>query len=208
MVVFELIQKLPKEPLKLVAVIAAGAVSGLLAYFEVFKLPWNLDAALMGVIFVYAGHLLRKPDGLAKLRKLPPWKLVPLFLLLLIAGLCSVFGNPAEHVSFDNNRYGNVFLMLSGGLTISFVLFGLFDRIPWKGPIAKLLSWLGRHTVFIMGFDFFLGTVVRNVLEAVGLNHWALMFGIKTVILTVGCLAWTWCIGKIKNKSLRQALSF
>ena len=207
LVIFGLIQKLKSEPLKIILIIAAGTVSGLLSFFEVFKLPWNLDSALMGVGFIYVGYMIKRLDVLEKMRKTSIAWQVLLLLLLGTAGMFSIYFNP-DRASFNNNRYGNVFLMIGGAITICFVVFYLCYRIPWKGWIAKYLSWLGKHTIFIMGFDLFCRSVARGILEKIGFNNWASVFIFRVVVLSAGCLVWTWCVNKIRNESIRKALSY
>lgn len=207
LVIFGWIQKLKSEPLKIVLIIAAGTGSGLLSFFEMYKLPWNLDTALMGVFFLYVGYMIHRLDVLGKMKQVSiVWQML-ITLLLGTAGMLSIYFNP-DRASFDNNRYGNVFLMIIGAITTCFVVFYLCYRIPWKGWIAKYLSYLGKHTIFILGFDFFCGSVARGILGKIGFNHWASVFVFKVVVLTAGCLIWNWCVNKIRNESVRKALTY
>lgn len=207
LVLFGFIQKLNSEPVKILLIIAAITVSGLLSYFKVMKLPWNLDSAMMSLVFIYAGLMIKKLDILEKMRKLSVVKQVLFLVFTGTAGLFFVYMNPVL-VSFGYNRYGNVIFMLSGALTLSFITFYLCYRIPWKGPVAKYLAYLGMHTIFVLGFDYFFGSIARNVIGLQGVEDWAPVFIFKVVALSVTCLVWNWCVGKIKNKPIRDALSY
>ena len=51
-------------------------------------------------------------------------------------------------VDFDNNEYGNPLLCLCSRLANDH-----------KNPMIHAVSSLGRHTVFVMGFDYFAGSL-------------------------------------------------
>ena len=189
-------------------IIVFGTASSLLSYFEVFKLPWNIDTAMMAVVFIYLGHQLKSHMLMDEIKKARTITQISICVLLLFVGVTAIYFNPIETVSFDGNRYGNVFLMLIGAFSICFVLFYFCYIIPWKGVISKYLSWLGQHTIFIMGFDYFSGSLSRGILSMAGLANWACEFVLKVIILTIGCIFWSFVVSKIKIESIRQTLSF
>lgn len=74
------------------------------------------------------------------------------------------------------------------------VLLFICKQLHWLGRIASVLSWFGQHTLFIMGFDYFAGSLTRSVLSKVGFQNWLLIFILKPAFLTAGCMAWNWAI--------------
>ena len=64
-------------------------------------------------------------------------------------------------VDFDNNEYGNPLLIKIGAAGFSMPLLCLCSRLAndHKNPMIHAVSSLGRHTVFVMGFDYFAGSL-------------------------------------------------
>ena len=98
--------------------------------------------------------------------------------------------------------------MIIGAFSTSFVLFYLCYLIFWSGIIAEVISWFGRHTIFILGFDYLSGTIARMVLERFNYDCWASIFVLKIIILSVGCLIWTVVVKKVKIEVIRKSLLF
>lgn len=207
-VIFECIQKFHKQSVKAVLVIASGIISTLLSYFNIFKLPWNIDTALMAVVFLYAGHILKQTNLLEKLKDLTLFSQILIFPIMGVLGMLAIIYNPTDSVSFDGNHYGNCLLMIVGALLICLILFYLCYIVPWGGICAKVLSWYGKHTVFIMGFDYFAGSIARGVLSKLGLEKWPSLFLIKVILLAVLCLIWNFLVGRIKSIGVRKMLLF
>lgn len=125
-------------------------------------------------------------------------------LLLIIGSICIVL-NPVEQVNFDDNHYGNLFFMLCGAACFNFGIITLcfINKDKMEGRIASCLSFLGRHTMFIMGFDYFSGNVSTIVFNQFGIGIGPVIFISKMTILVVGIHIWYFLIKKcpkcIKN---------
>lgn len=206
--VFDAVQRVQSCWIRFALIGAMGVCSALLSHFNVFKLPWNIDTAMMGTVFVTFGFLMKQYGLLQRFNAQSFSTKTLLIILFTFVGYIAILMNPVESVDFDGNPYGNVILMLIGSIPICFVLFYLSYRTLWKGLITNYLSWLGQHTIFIMGFDYFSGSIARGVLEKVEFDNWASVFVLKAILLTIGCLLWNWAVSKIKNKSIRQALAY
>ena len=205
---YEIIHKINNYIIQALVILLLGLCSALLSYFDIFKLLFNIDTAMMGTVFILTGSVLRKYDILGKIKRYTLPKKVLVFVIISTFGVFGICYNPIDMVNFDNNRYGDVLLMLIGAVSISLVLIFLCYVIKWKGLIANGLSWFGRHTIFIMGFDYFSGGVASKILTKTRLQNWASMFAMKILILLVGCLIWTAIVRKIKWVSVRKMLSF
>ena len=212
MLLFELVQRINSAKLKVAILVGLGLCSALLSYFEVFKLPWNIDSAMMAVGFVGLGFYAKKKGVLQWLSNQILFVRIIAITALIAIGCAAIMLNPVSLVSFDSNRYGNVALMYVGALSITFVFFFLFYRIPWKGKTANYMSFFGKHTIFFMGFDSFSGLIAKSVLGRCGLTersvNWVLEFMMKIVLLTVACIVYNFIIKQIKNEPIKNALSF
>lgn len=177
-------------------------VSSMLSIYEVHKLPWNIDTALMAILFVDAGHYLRNNEIRQSNYR------VMLGLLALSIGYCCISLNPIEMVNFNNNRYGNVLLMITGALLVSIIHIYCFKKFSHKGLIENYLSWVGKHTLFFMGFDYFVRGLVADIFRGLNINNWFISFVFKTILLSMGCFAWNTLIAMIPIRSARDALEF
>ena len=173
-------------------IIIAAALSFILDKFKVPKLPWNIDTGLMSLFFILVGQFLYKHDKLLNLDIL-------LYALLAALGVFTTYLNP-ETVNFDNNEYGNILLMLIAASTLSVFVIALTKHF---NPFPRLIGFWGRHTLFIMGFDYFSGMVVSRITE-----NFLFLFVGKMILLTVGILIWNKIIGVISNSKLKEVLSF
>ena len=173
-------------------IIIAAAISFILDKVNVPKLPWNVDTALMSLFFILVGQFLYKHDKLLNLDIL-------LYVLLAALGVFATYLNP-ETVNFDDNEYGNLLLMLIAASTLSIFVIALAKHF---NPFPRLIGFWGRHTLFIMGFDYFSGMVVSRITE-----NFLLLFLGKMILLTVGILIWNKIISVISNSKLKEVLSF
>lgn len=209
---FDLIYRCRAKALRAVLVVLCVAGSAALSYLEAPKLPWNADTALMGVGFLFLGHLL-KEQGV--LEKYSHWKLWLQFLVLgeiLIAGILAFYYNPVSYVDFDNNRYGSVPCMVIAACAFSFLLFYFCYRIKWgswrRNPVSGYLCYLGKHTIFILGFDYIMDWIAEHILNRLSMHIWPIEFLMRVILLSITCLIWSWIVSKIRTESIRKALSF
>lgn len=128
---------------------------------------------------------------------------------LLFLGLVSIHLN--ESVDFDGNSYGNVFLMVIGAVTVSlFVIFFCRKCLTKENHICRIFAFFGKHTIFIMGFDYFIGNISKVLLIHMGVNQWdwVTLFPLKTVLISIGILIWTWIVKRIPNDKVKKYLMF
>lgn len=163
-----------------------------MSFIGAVNLPWNLDVALMAVLFLEVGYIIQRSDLLHNLESKPGQGFI-LVVFTLIIGLVAIALNSVETVDFDGNIYGNVVLMIIGALGITIPLMYIAMRLD--------------GTRFIMGFDYFTGSISHTVLERIGIYNWVTQSVMKMVILTIGIIIWTAIIHLIPNKSIRRTLS-
>ena len=206
--IFDAVQRMGNLYEKYLVIGVMGICSYLLSYFSFPKLPWNIDTAMMAVVFVMFGQMMKQCEFIASIKCMVPIVRL-LFLTLFVGfGLLAIVNNPVESVSFDNNQYGNVIFMIVGASSISLVIFYMCYSIHWKGFVAKTFSFFGRHTIFIMGFDYFSNTIASYILQRINLFSWGYLFLLKMMLLVIGILIWNGVIGRIGNDRIRRALSF
>ncbi|MCB7319560.1 acyltransferase family protein [Lacrimispora sp. 210928-DFI.3.58] len=179
-----------------IAVIGFSVVTAVLSFAEAPKLPWNIDTAMAGVTFMYMGILLKKYSLISRYNNVKYVKKIGLSLLLLIIWGLAAFLNPIAAVSFNNNRYGNYFLMLIAAAAASFLLIAVcrevcnrFENMGKLKPFFKLIALFGTNTIFIMAFDYLSGDIARSILSSYNgyKAYWLKKVIIMFVALVIFC---------------------
>lgn len=207
--IFDLIQRVNDICLRSFLILCVGAVGCLVSAYDIEKLPWNMDTAMMGVVFIAIGHKAEQMQLLKTTTGLTLNVLIPLVIAMVSCGVIGVMLNNVECVTFANNHYGNIILMLSSALSFSFLLFFISFQMKWKGIISEFLTFFGQHTLFIMAFDYFSASLAGAILHGSNLpDDWLMIFSLKILILYCGCLLWNRIINLIQNEDFRNALAF
>ncbi len=153
----------------------------------------------MAVGFLGVGYLSAKH----KLELFENKQWIVISVIALILGLMAIHFN--SDVDFDDNKYGNLLLMFIGAISVS---FALSCTIYHFHPFTKFFTFFGKHTIFIMGFDYFSGAIGRMLMGYVGFENWASVFCVKIIVLTIGIYLWYWLIHFIKNEKLQSMLRY
>ena len=167
-----------------------GAVTGCGISYVLYlagapKLPWNIDSAMMALIFVYAGYEMRRRDIVGYLLRRPVF-----VVLLIVCGSAAIVFNPVAKIDFDYNCYGNLFLMLTGALMVPVALFAIFRIVSWDKPVLRIMCWFGKHTILFMGFDYFAGFVARSIITWLPVKGWPVALILKICLLSLIAFVW------------------
>lgn len=113
-------------------------------------LPWSLDTAFMGVLFLICGICYRKYNVLSCLS-------APVFLALLLVYSTLCFLNPSINMSVRQYGEHGCFSILAFGLIgcIGSLLWVKTAQLIYRylPPVGTLLASVGRYTLFILGFS-------------------------------------------------------
>ncbi|MBQ7216036.1 MAG: acyltransferase family protein [Synergistaceae bacterium] len=205
LVIYFWITRIHSRIAALFAVVLCGLVSLALDKYECPKLFWNIDSALMGIVFIASGHIIRANNLLGKFEAFSHAKQISLLVIMFSAGTAAIMLN-YRNVNFDNNRYGNAVLMLIGGLSVSSGLFCSAKVIFSQS--AGFLGYLGQHTLFIMSFDYFSNRIAKYSLEFIGLYTWPAVLCVKLAVIMTGLMLWNMLIKRIPDDRYRKLLSF
>lgn len=205
-VIFNLISRLNSK-IFIFMMILSGLLSTSLYYFKVVKLPWNIDTALMGVVFITCGYFVKKANIFDAIKGFDLIRKVVFVTGLIAIGIPMVIYNPIDTVDFDGNRYGNVLMMFIGAISIGLTLLYTCQTAKMTGIFSRYLVFMGRNTLFIMGFDYFTGSVASVALSHYGLNNWGSIFVVKMIALSFGILIWNGIVKVIRNEKIKNILS-
>jgi len=163
--------------------------------FNLGKLPWNISTAFLSVVFLWIGSILRKIN----IKEITNKMIIIYGILSFAFGLLAILLNPIKNVSFDNNKYGNFFLMFTGAILCSVGLGCLVMACKWVRE-SRLLKYFGKNTVIIMGFDYFSGTIGKLILEKFGILNWVSLSIFKILLIWFVIFAWNKILELVHKK--------
>lgn len=153
-----------------------------------------------------AGDCLHESGDLAE--KLRKGKAITVLIsvMLLCIGYVGMYFNDIAWVNFMWNSYGNYFFMLLGSVPVILSFYCMCRILPLGSLAAKFISDVGRHTLFILGFEYTAGRIARLFLPA-AVENWFTVFVGKCVLLLLGFGAWKFLVRCIPNDKIRAHLS-
>ncbi len=166
------------------AIVICGLIAWLLSLSTLPRLPWNILPAMMGSIFLWTGHLLREnKEFLSR-----GWSRATILPILLSLALSPWLMDNVP--GMNQNFYDNVLLFLISGFGGSFLLILLSTQIK---RISFLTNFVGKHTVILMGFNYFARTFAVEFYYLIPVVRKHLIHPLVAFILTLLALfAITW----------------
>lgn len=148
-------------------------------------LPWSIEAALLGTVFMLMGMCLRKYRVIEKTAK-QYW--LPVLCVLLFALLHHING-AANLALQDYGKFMSVYLVL--GLLGTVVVLWISCRFAHNIIINKALSYVGQNTLIILAFHMTCISVFVSVLGKMrldALTEWGGFFVISFAVGLFGSL--------------------
>lgn len=125
-------------------------------------LPWSIEAALLGTVFMLMGMCLRKYQVIEKAEK-QYW--LPVVCVLLFA-LLHYLNGPANLALLDYGRFMSVYLIL--GLLGTVVVLWISRRLSRNQIIKRAFSYVGQNTLIILAFHM---TIISIMMSVFGKLH-------------------------------------
>lgn len=152
--------------------------------FGISQLPWHIDVALVGSVYMLVGYYLRTYfDGILSLKLRSR-----ILLIAIFAVSATVFIMCNSRVIMVSNQYGNMLLFFAGAIMMTFSILLLFNIIgSIKCPTISVLSFWGRNTPMFIGFNYLFNFVLRQIFKVVGLEESLLFCVVDVVVVMIGC---------------------
>jgi len=96
--------------------------------------------------------------------------------------------NPVK-VGFAANRIGDLNYLFLGSISGFYAVYCISRFIEKSAQLSRLFSLLGRNTIFILGYNYWMFFFVHVLLSKIGYQHWLLNFGIQLTLFGVVALA-------------------
>lgn len=143
--------------------------------------PWKFPVFLMASFFMYVGYMLRQfvDNHCVNKLSLPAIAVVALFTSLVIE---VATGNS---VGMNENNYGQLLVFLLTSIPISCAIILLCRSATFLSRIKPLI-WVGRNTLYVVGFNYFCRDLATEIYYLIpGLRRHKISF-IPLFLLTFG----------------------
>ena len=153
-----------------------------------YKLPWNIDAALVSILFLRIGMIYkRKQDSIASKQR--PIYMASMALIYIISLGLNVYVFSGNYIDIYDGRIGNPILYVVAAVAGSSIVICLAIHCAHT-VIGRLLALIGQHSLTIYGLHMVINTILCQILKAFGLYNgigWVEI--VRGVICTVICIA-------------------
>lgn len=148
-----------------------------------FYLPWGVDIAFIGVVFMLFGMLLREPENVFENKKTAGLIMAAGGAGFLILNAVNGEANMAIHL-YGKSRW----LFILSGFCSSLFIIGACRIFDGVRVLERALSYVGRNTLFILAFHTMVFGVYDKLFEAVGVEFMGLWL-VRLVLSLLTCLA-------------------
>ena len=135
-------------------------VFGLLGYVNAkyipFRLPFSIGTALIGIVFYFIGHEVRRVD-FSKVSTL--WKTLVGFVCLAVVCWAAVYN---DRVYLYINQYGNFLIFLLAAVAGIYMMRLLCEALASVFGEQRAVGWVARNTLAICGFHLMMFTLVKG----------------------------------------------
>lgn len=137
------------------AVILVGVgLTVILDAIDFIKLPWNLDVALMAILFLHIEYEMKRLGSLKRLLEHKLFARAIITEFAFVVGTIATFYNP-KSVDFCSNTYGNPVFMVIGAIGYSVVVIMVSTSIANHTILVKkALMYLSKHTILSWDLTF------------------------------------------------------
>ena len=122
----------------------------------------------------------------------------------MIVGVLAIIYNNIDYVSFDGNQYGNIFLMIIGAVTISFVILLLSYALS-RITKSRKYYLLFKYITYLLWDLIILPILFPScfLLRCVNISSdWFYVFLLKCIIILCGATLWYSFTNIFKQKNI------
>lgn len=151
-----------------------------------FYLPWSFEMAVLGVVFMLFGLILRNTSVVEQWRE---HKTAYLWILLLSIGIfwpLHHFNGMANMAAQDYGKSMVVFVIL--GMLGSVIVFYLALMLEKTAAVGRILVYIGQNTLVILALHMTVVSMLISIMEKLHLSSVVKWGGFFVISSTVGLL--------------------
>lgn len=126
-----------------VILLVVGIVLAQMVKVNGWDLPFQLDIAVYGCIFMIIGNVIKSKEWLDNLN-------VAGTVVILFVGVYAIFSN--TRVDLHDGMTGNIVLLYIGASALSITLFWMAKKCQKDNFAFRFMNFFGKNTLIIMGF--------------------------------------------------------
>ena len=159
-----------------IVLLAGLTVIACLAKMDITQLPWHFDIAFVGMIFMYIGFLVKKSDILNRMN---------IIHKIALAGVGGILMLQNSHVDMLSRNFGSPLLFFGGASCFVIFLMSVFCKLSgWK-----LMSYIGRNSMFYMGFNLLVNACLNIVEKRIDIACWMAYEWMFRTVVNVFCIS-------------------
>lgn len=175
-----LLFKVKRNSIRVFICLVAIIIDMLLSYYNVGQLPWHIETALLGMVFMLIGYEINRKELLNS--KHLDWSMVSVIAAM---GVYCIFSN--SRVDINSNVINNVVLLYIGAIAISFILLWICMRYLAE---CRFFAYLGRNTIIFLAFNYAINKYSRFVwVEILLLREVLYTWLLESIVNIVVCVA-------------------
>ena len=170
-------------------------------------LPFAIHTVWIGLIFMEIGYLIKQYGFIEKAAARSGRFKAAIVLNGLLVGFAGIALNRVEpRVDISYGCVGSIPLMFLGALGVSgsiMCLFRFYKDKKWLKPLA----YIGKHTIFLMAFDWFSNTLGGQILENFLKDwNWGVSFVTRIILLAAMLALWQLILKHVPEGKAKKAL--
>ncbi len=156
----------------LVGLLVIGLVGGYLSQMFDGYFVFNINIAFTSIQYFIVGILLRRFNGFSS---------DALLLFGLVMFLVCYYLSP-EVINLSENFIGGKWFVFTFIGAVGATMFSVYVS---KKVDSKAIRWLGKNTIYIIGFDYYINSLSDFIVSSLGDSYWYVNFIVKLILMFI-----------------------
>lgn len=158
---------------KIVYCVIASILILVVKYYSLTNIPWHLDVALLGSMYMMFGIFIKAIDVIDKVRNVSII-VIAIFMSNILIALNTL-------IDLKKHIYGNYILMILSVLLVSASLIYIFCKYNIKNTVLELF---GKYSLVVISLNFIINRLLEKIL-VFSSDFWWIIFGILEYIIFI-----------------------
>lgn len=158
------------------------------------QLPWHLDTAFAGSVFMLLGNEFKRVHRLLKEfgASVSNARIIISSIIIASVMISSFFILVNDRAVMVLNRYGNIVLFLISAVLMCASIMYVFSEInvnsKMMNVIREILAYWGRNTIVFLGFNYVFNLVLSNIFfRLINVKTTMLYCIVDIIVVMLGC---------------------
>lgn len=173
-------------------IVALLSISAWERKFGIDQMPWHLDAAFAGSVFMFFGNEFKRVHILLKKSRATVLNtniiVIPIIIVLVLISTVFILLN--DRVIMVLNHYGNIVLFFVSATLMCASITYMFSAVNSTlkvNMVRKILTYWGRNTIVFIGFNYIFNLVLSNIFKFINMEASILYCIVDVIMVMFGC---------------------